>query len=640
MQKRKRVVLGGAVSLLLALLYLNSLSVPLYFDDLSILQDTFKVERLTPGQILRASFRGELHNRPVANITFVLNYFFTGARPIPFHLTNVLIHILSFWFVFLFVLELLGLSGVAERYRRKRRPLALAAAAVWAVHPLQTQAVTYVIQRYTSLCGLFSFMALYFYLRGRRERRTPLFVGSAAAFVLALGSKEIAAVLPVVVLLIEILFGRLSVKKAAVWAGVFLVLSGGLAALFVGERLSEFVDFLKRDQFPNRDYRVSEGLLTQPRVFVHYISLALLPSYDRHILDYNFPVSHGLLAPPATAFSLLFGLATLVAAAWALRRNRIVTFAILAFWIGHVMEGSIFNLELAFEHRMYLPSVFLFLLVVAAGSDLALRWALPPRAVTAGFILVLLYLGTNTILRNDVWRDPARFYTHNIRKAPGNFRPYSNMGVWLLGRSRLPEAAGFLEKAKSLNPREIRILGALADVKFGLKDYAAAAPLYAQTLDAGLAYPFVFERLAISLMRVGRFEDAAVAILSGIKQHPDALPLMVTAGSLFYIGKQEGGGEGVEAMRRSGLDEAGALGFLETAYRRGLRSADLFANLAPALVARADQESDPAARARILENALRIAREGAVVFPADELIRHNIALIAGRLGRENALKSS
>jgi protein O-mannosyl-transferase len=633
LQRRFQILLG-LTAILIVLVYANSLSVPFYFDDLNLINDTLRIDSLTIKNLIDASLHGYAPNRPVANLTLVLNHYFShGESPLQFHIVNIIIHVLGFFFLFWFLRELLALPAVPSRYRSRATALALVSSAVWALHPLQTQAVTYIIQRMTSLCALFYFMSLYFYLKARTRKKWGYYVLSTAAFFLALGSKEIAVTIPVAVLLIEWIFFKPDKKKLL--AGVLIVFLGFVLVsfLFVGADLSGVISSLKQNQYGNRDYLISERLLTQPRVFVHYISLALFPFYDRYILDYGYKASHSLFSPVSTFFSALFLLATIAAAFLLLRKNRIVAFSIFAFWLGHVIEGSIFNIEIVFEHRMYLPSAFLFLAAVVLIGDLLGHIKIQQKWVFVLIGGILFYLGLNTVLRNRLWQDPVAFYLHNIKKKPDNFRPYHNLGVAYGVKDDFNMALSYFFKAATMNPSVLITDVGIGQTYFSMKKYDQCIPYYLKALEGGLLYPFIYDNVAISHLRLNEYEEAIKAVLKGMEKFPKHPGLKVTAGSIYYCTVQQIGNDGLEVMKKYGMDENKAFELLDSAYSMGNRNRDVFVNLPPAIVRKAFKETAPGIKAEMMKKAEGITIEGMKNFPADGDIRNNLAGILLYQGR-------
>ena len=627
MNKRQKILLFSALVLVLAV-YINGLKAPFYFDDLYVV-DSLRIDNLSLKSLSQAAFHSMVKNRPLANLTLALNYYFTKdkvAGTFPFHVFNVGIHLACFIFIFLLLKAILALPAIPERYRDKAFPLALAAALVWAVHPIQTQSVTYIVQRMASMCALFYFMSLYFYIKARTGRRKLIFYASSGlAFLLALASKEIAITLPLAVLLVEWLLLRGDKKKILAVTLIFVLFFAGGAYIFMGEQLKGMAHILKQNKYENRDFLISERLLTQPRVFVQYISLVLFPYYDRFILDYDFKISRSLVAPITTLLAVLFVLGTIVAAFLVRRKNPLIAFLVFAFWLGHAVEGSLLNLEIIFEHRMYLPSAFLILALAAAASDAARKINLKKTVGFALLGILLLYLGINTILKNEYWNDPVRFFTHETHKSPGNYRSYHNLGVAYASSGKIETALPYFHKALSLNPKSAITYHSIGQCYYVSEDYKKAIPFYAKALQMGLRHPLTYINLSLCYIKTNELEEAAKAILEGHKKLPGNREIAARVGALYYFFAQELGRKGRDIMEKEGgINEARAFFLLETSYRLGNRDKDTYANLPPAYIENYRREPNPAKRVELMAKAKAVALEGVRQFPGDADLRGNL----------------
>jgi len=625
MTKKQIFFIFAALALITAV-YANSLQTPFYFDDNYII-DSVKLENLSLKSLVRSTFHSLTKNRPLANLTLALNYYFATDKAqdtFLYHILNIGIHLACFLFVFLFLKEILALPAIPQRYRDKAFPLSLIAAVVWAVHPIQTQAVTYIVQRMTSLCALFYLMSLYFYIKARTRRKRIFYLWSGLAFLLALGSKEIAATIPLAVLLMEWLLLRGDKKKILAVVLVFILCFAAAAYFFMGGQFKDTIDSLKQNKYSNRSFLISERLLTEPRVFVHYISLVLFPYYNRFILDYDFKVSRSLVAPITTLLAVLFILGTVGLALFIRRKNPLAAYCVFAFWLGHIIEGSVLNLEIVFEHRMYLPSVFLIFGLAAAASDLAVKINLRKRVGLALLGIVLLYLGINTFLKNESWNNPLRFFKHEVQKSPGNFRTFHNLGITYAYRQDFENALINLNKALKIQPNSSITYFALGQLYYLSQNYEMAIPFYDKSLSMRLEMPQIYINLSVCYIRLNKIEEGAKVITAGYKKFEGHRELAGRVGALYYFLAQELGRKGRDLMEKEGIDEAKAFFLLETSYRVGNREKDVFANLAPAYIAKAKLEPDPQKRAKLVTKAKAIAIEGRQRFPQDDDLRRNL----------------
>ena len=292
----------------------------------------------------------------------------------------------------------------------------------------------------TALATLFYLLGMLAFVLHRRGRlggpAATLAVG--AAFLLGMGSKEIVATLPFACLLVDACFFPERRRQTARLAGVALAVGVALALLY----LPGVPDFTAR--YPNRAFTPMERLLTEPRVLWHYLSLLAWPAPERLHLDYHVTLSRGPWSPPTT-LPALAGLLALAFAAWRLRaRQPLAAFAVLFFLLASALEASFINLEIAFIHRIYLPSLFLFAGLLAA---------LPQRALaraTVPLLLLAAVLALVTIERNREWRDENRLWAADLARGASPFRAVMNRGAALIELGRAEEAARVMTQSLPL----------------------------------------------------------------------------------------------------------------------------------------------------------------------------------------------
>jgi hypothetical protein len=246
------------------------------------------------------------------NISFALNYYFGGSDVFGYHLVNILIHIAVAFTFFLLARTTLNLPVLAGRFQQSSE-IACAAALLWAVHPLQTNAVTYIVQRMTSMATLFFLLTLLFYVWARVhdkiDTKKIFFFGVSALFgIMALLSKETSGMLPVIIIGYEFFFLRRTAETASNRQKV-LLFCGGLLVFLVICWLFLGNDPLARilSSYSHREFTLGQRLLTETRIIFHYLTLLILPLPSRLNLAYDYQLSTGLLAPPQTLLAI-FGI--------------------------------------------------------------------------------------------------------------------------------------------------------------------------------------------------------------------------------------------------------------------------------------------------------------------------------------------
>ena len=449
---------------------------------------------------------------------------------------------------------------------------------------------------------------------------------------MALGSKEIAATLPLMILLIEWMFFKTEKKKLLVYILVVVILFLALSFMFIEPLLNHTIQAIKSGGYANRDYSISERLLTQSRVFMRYISLTLFPYYDRYMLDYGFLPSRSLISPLSTLFSVGFVLLTFIAGFIWRKRNAVFAFCIFSFWLGHAIEGSILNLEMIFEQRMYLPSVFLILPLTAAAVVFLQRSQLKKKYTLIFTCTIILYLGLNTYLRNDIWRDKARFLAHNVKKTPKNYRPIHNLGTIYAQRQEYDRALENYLKALSLKFHNNYTLFGIGQIYYNKKEYENAIPFYTRAIEMKLKRYQVYKNLSLSYLKVKQYEESIKTAIEGLQSYQKSPILLIRLGSLYYFIVQEMGDQGRELLAKYNIDETKAFEFLETAYLFGSTEKDLYINLPPAYFVKAEKETDTKKQAEFRNTAKKILIEGLEKFPDDPDIANNLVAINILLG--------
>jgi len=497
LRRRHRTPTYLLIAIIIFICYSNTLNSDWQFDDIPNIIENYPLQiyNLRPETICQALATKPFANgqiyRPTANFTFALNWYLGKDNPFGYHLVNLLVHIFTAAFLYKTTLLLLRSSSLKKHPDQNHLFVALLSAILWAINPIQTQAVTYIVQRMASMGAMFFILSLYTYIRARQaerfaQRAKRLFACSLF-FLLALGCKENVVTLIPSLLLIELLFfetkDRFSQTTRAVLIAANIVFI--LAAIYY--LVSHNYLHALTTPIGSRPFSLLERLLTQPSILLFYLSLLLYPSPERLSIDHSFPLSTSLLHPWTTLPALLGIIALLVFAVLQRRKTPLLSFAILFFFINHLVESTIIPLELIFEHRNYLPSFFLFL-PVAAGIHWAInRSASSSRLVHAALIgvipLLLIAIGLGAYSRNQAWATEESLWADALTKAPNNARPYAKLGeIYGWQKEKTPEnlqtAVTLLHKALDReSPRtsfKAAIVGNIGKVyaNYGLLDQA------------------------------------------------------------------------------------------------------------------------------------------------------------------------
>jgi len=442
------IVLGGAAA------YSNSLHGAFVFDDPFSIADNESIRSLRRLDEVLLPVAELDYYRPVLNLSLALCYSVGGLDVLSYHTLNLGLHLAASLTLFGLVRRTLLLCPRDQHLGEASTALALVAALLWMLHPLQTESVTYVVQRCEAMFGLFSLLSLYCVLRGATSPRAWRWYGGAvAACAVGMGSKEAMAVTPLLVLLYDRIFLAPSLREAVQKRWKLYAALALTWCILVPMLLASDLSRSRRAADP---VTIWEYARTQFGVIVHYLRLSVWP--DSLCLDYQWPVaqSAGDIVPPATFLGVV-----LLAVLWALWRSPKWGFLGASFFLTLAPSSSIIPIpDLAFEHRMYLPLAPLVVAVVL-GVSVAGRKLLsghPSLQPAARLLSVCLIagiasvLGILTYLRNDDYRSELRIWQDTVAKAPYNYRAHNNLGRALAHEGRSAEAVVHYQRALEINP--------------------------------------------------------------------------------------------------------------------------------------------------------------------------------------------
>jgi len=406
-------------------IYSNTSHVPFQYDDIN---DIVLNQVLRPPLDLGRIWHS-FPSRVVTLMTFAVQFALTGSAPRGFHFINLLIHLLTAMAVFGTTRLLLQTPALKRTVRSSQRALfALAPALLFLTHPLQTEAVTYIVQRHTSLATLFYLGTLWMYLRARLEdgrHYRVVFLFMLAAML----TKEISFTLPFAILLVDFCFFPVSnketiAKKIRRWLpfAAFLLVIPLTLYLSSSGNLGHGGRFMSVHGAVDSETSRWDYLLTQFRVLRTYLRLLVFPVGQS--IDYDYPLSSGWGDPDTwMAFSLLLSLFCLALSL--LKKHRLLAFGMLWFFLTLSVESSLMPLkDVIIEHRLYLP-MFGFALFL---SSLLWRWARSPLRFMAIILLIVVALSSMTYERNEVWKSHLTLWLDAAKKSPAKDRPYCKVG--------------------------------------------------------------------------------------------------------------------------------------------------------------------------------------------------------------------
>lgn len=532
-------------------------------DDQNILTNqALHIEDLSfsslKGTLFASPYGAEGMYRPLSCLTLGINWYFGQNNPLGYHIVNFIIHLLSAFFLFTAV-KLLWQTPRLKTINLTTNQiylLAFFAALLWALHPIHVQAVTYIVQRMASLMAMFYILGIVCFLYARNNVKTKKllgYLGCALSFVCAMLAKENAPTFILALLVIHWVFymqGSFSNVKKRTWAlmaVIAVVIVIGVAGFVFWA--ANYSTYNYGQHFSNHYFNSWERLLTQSRVIFMYLYQIFWPVPSQFQIEYYVPISRSLFNPPSTILAGIAVIALIVFAFIKTRKWPLVSFAILFFFAAHAAESTIWILEMAFEYRNYIPSMFISLPIVygfmrlyqyCAAKDSEIKKALPVVAV-----LVLFLLGFSTFLRNMVWQNEPDLYLAAINHNPNVTRSYVNYGHFLIMQGQPQEAIPFFQKAIATGnynryDEEADAHFNLANAYLGAGDYPKAIE---KTLENIKNYPenalFYREYLAKVYELSGNTDAAVETYTALLGENPQNLKINYNLGGLlFSAGKQ------------------------------------------------------------------------------------------------------
>ena len=516
---RKLRAAAALIVLAVCAAYANSFHGPFIFDDTPSIVENQSIRHLGSLQVLAASPEAvTTTGRPLVNLSLAVNYAVGGLAVEGYHIANLTIHILAALVLFVLVRRTLLLPALSVQFGAAATGLALSVALLWAVHPLQTESVTYIVQRAEAIVGLFYLLTLYCCLRGATASCGGAWYAAAVgACALGMASKEVMVSAPLMAMLFDRTFIAGSFKESLRrrWR-LWLALAGTWPLLALLHHMSR-----------NRGGSAGFGLgitawayaRTQFGCIVHYLRLAFWP--DPLVLDYGYPI-----ARTAAEIVPYAGVVLVLVAATVVGVARRAGWGFLGVWFFAILapSSSIVPLpgQTKAEHRMYLPLAALVVLVVLLAYRASLR--LGPRSRRARPVLVLglaAALGWGTYRRNRDYQSELAIWNHTVENCPLNDRAYLSRGSAYWTSGQLEAARKDYDRCLALNPRYTKayvgrgnVYSEMGRYDEALRDYERALKLKPDLADAhnGRGSVFAYQ---------GRFDAAIGEFNRAIALEPD-----------------------------------------------------------------------------------------------------------------------
>jgi Flp pilus assembly protein TadD len=518
--------------------YSNTFQVPFQFDDLFNIRDNPIIKDfkyfVEPSRAKTLLLYSALRSRFVGYLTFALNYKLHGLTVAGYHIFNLAIHVMSalllYWLVVL-TCRTPAMKPSQNGHQQVAHCIALFSALLFVAHPIQTEAVTYIVQRLASLATLFYLLSLTSYIQSRlslsKARRFTFYAVSLLSAILAMKTKEIAFTLPVMITLYEFMFFEGQIKRR-ILSLIPLLLTMVIIPFTligmgkpVGELISDVSEATRVQTAMSRwDY-----LFTQFRVIVTYIRLLLFPVGQN--LDYDYPLYHSFFSPPVfLSFLVLAAILSFGIYVFRYRKlvphTRLISFGILWFFVALSVESSFIPIEdVIYEHRMYLPSVGMFIAVMTSLFLARDQLTRGEKIIIPSCMLIVIILASVTYARNMVWQSEVALYRDVVRGSPHKARGHNNLGNAYLKQNRLDEAVHEFITALKLNPDYAMAHNNLGDayVKQKRLDEAIHEFITALKLDSDLTE--AHNNLGTVYLMQNRLDEAVHEFITALKLNPD-----------------------------------------------------------------------------------------------------------------------
>jgi protein O-mannosyl-transferase len=512
---------AGLIALLATAAYVNSFVGPFLFDGiLGIAQNPVFRELWPPWAPMTGTAR------PFADWSFAVNYALGGINTWGYHAVNLAIHTAAALALFGIVRRTLLSARLAARFAAAAWGLALAVAILWLLHPLQTQSVTYIYQRYESLMGLFILLTLYGFIRAQdASHPNRWYVVSVVCCLLAMTSKEVAAVAPLLVLwydraMVASSWREIIHRRRGYYAGLI-----GAWVILAGLMLRQAGKFAEAGVLVVPNVTPWQYAVTQPGVIAHYLRLCFWPV--GLCIDYGWPVADTL---DAIILPTLLIVALLALTAWAIFRWPEWSFLGAWFFLILAPTSSVFPIrDLAFEHRMYLPLAAVVVGVVI-GGHLVGQWLVGGGRISrsawqAASVSLLIFIavafGVLTFERNAQYRDDLSIWEDTVAKAPGNGRAHNNLGGALTDRHRLDEAIVHLHRALEITPNFVEAHNNLGNALRGKGSNAEAIIHLRRATELSPQMAECHYNLANALVKPDQFDEMVAEYGKALEIRPD-----------------------------------------------------------------------------------------------------------------------
>jgi protein O-mannosyl-transferase len=492
--------------------YLTSLSGEFIWDDVHFISDNTYLRSpsylplILTGDVAAGS--GEVYNyyRPLTTVTYLFDFSFWGLNPVGYHISGILLHILVGVAVYFFLQVLF------------RDPLiALIAALLYLVHPIQTETVAYISGRPDSLAVLCMMACFIAYVKQQASGSIPLLFISIFLYLLALLSRENSVVLPGLLILYHISFRKpirfSGFLPLAVLAGVYIV----MRALLMDKAV---IPTTLIERLPGFFYAITG-----------YLRLILLP-VDLH-QEYGFLLFAADRLRVLAGIMIAAGGVLLAIWCWRRRKGNIFFFSVFWFFISISPVAGVYPIKAYIaEHWLYLPSIGIFTVLAAGYAFLIRRGRYRFGLIGLGVVGILFY-GSLTAKQNRYFHEPLTFYERTLAYTPDSARMHNNLGNIYFTRGRVEEAVRSYREAIRLEPDYPNPYNNLGNVFYRSGDYDSAVPLFIQAIKLNQGYSAAYNNLGIIYCRRGETEEGIRLLKRSATLNPNDADTLYNLGVIY-----------------------------------------------------------------------------------------------------------
>ncbi len=532
-QKYKLLVLSSII-LLGGLIYSNTFYGYFHFDDNHSILDNFAITNI----LNLPAIWNFWPSRFITYLSIALNYHLSQLNVLSYHIFNLIVHLGSgilVWWLMLLTFSTSAMQG--QKITQHAKLLAFFAGLIFIAHPIQTQGVTYIIQRAVSLATLFYLLSLSLYVKSRllQQQGGSLIVfrrfyhGALIAAVCAMFTKEMAITLPLMILLYEFCF--LKTKEKLNWKQ-FTPFLLTLLIIPLTMFLTKSVDFIGMKMTRGTSPNISPGqyLLTQFRVMVTYIRLIFIPINQN--LDYDYPLASNLLALPILA-SLTFLASILTISMRIFSKYRLIAFGIFWFFLTLIPESSVIPIkDVIFEHRLYLPMVGFSFFLVSLIDYLFGNKTL--KSMVVMLLIITTCYAVLTYRRNLIWKDEFTLWNDVVHKSPKKARPYNSRGNAHEDQSGPQKALFDYNKAIEIDPNYAEAYNNRGGVYYQQGNFTQAAADFNKAIAIKPNFEKAYYNRGVGYYEQNNFTQAIVEYNRAIEINSNFEKAYYNRGGVYY----------------------------------------------------------------------------------------------------------